>query len=218
MEKCLIERTKRSRVHGDGPSRRELKVFEKIGTLPDSIVRDLIELTESYQGNDLGGDNYEISKHCNFKQTFNAIDQKYRQILLQSKNPNSNTHTDEYAYSDWAEYTPSSLVKFINDEIGNVYRFRLSVMAPGHELNWHIDADPSVICRAQICLSESDSCLEFKTKNDEFSLKMNVGDIYFINTGWSHRVVNKSENIRKVGIFGFKFSEIFSDIQKKLYI
>jgi hypothetical protein len=132
MEKCLIERTKRSRVHGDGPSRRELKVFEKIGTLPKMIVKDLVELTESYQGNDLGGDNYEISKHCNFKQTFNAIDQKYRQILLQSKKQNNNTHTDEYAYSDWAEYTPSSLVKFINDEIGNVYRFRLSVMAPCH--------------------------------------------------------------------------------------
>ena len=116
MEKCLIEQTKRSRVRGEDPSRRELKVFEKIGTLPETIVNDLVKLTESYQGNDLGGDNYEISKHCNFIQTFNAVDQKYRQILLQSKIESNNTQTDEYAYTNWADYTPPSLIKYINDK------------------------------------------------------------------------------------------------------
>lgn len=218
MEKCLIEQTKRDRVRGSDPARRDLKVFEKIGTLPTDIVNQLIELTENYTENDLGGDNYEISKHCNFTKTFNALDQKYRQILLQSKKYGDQTHTNEYVYTEWTNHAPLDLVNFMKELIGNTYRFRISVMAPDHELNWHIDTDPSVICRAQICLNEADATLEFRTKTEEYVLKMEVGDIYFINTGWSHRVVNKSKCVRKVSVFGFKFSEAPLNIQNKLMI
>lgn len=218
MEKCLIEQTKRHRVKGSDPSRRELKAFEKIGTLPQGLVDQLIRLSEDYKQNDLGGDTYDISKHCNFEQTFNATSQNYRQIILQTKQPGDQSQTNEYSYTQWVDHAPPGLIEYVNSAFGKVYRFRLSVMAPGHELNWHIDADPSVICRAQICLNQTDSVLEFRTKTSIQTLRMNVGDIYFINTGWSHRVVNTADSTRRVSIFGFKFSEMPPDIQKTLCI
>jgi hypothetical protein len=218
MEKCLIEQTKRSRVKGSDPSRRELKAFEKIGTLPQILVDQLIQLSEDYKQNDLGGDTYDISKHCNFEQTFNATSQNYRQIILQTKQPEDQSQTDEYSYTQWVDHAPPELIEYINSVFGKVYRFRMSVMAPGHELNWHIDTDPSVICRSQICLNQTDSILEFKTKSGHHELKMEVGGIYFINTGWSHRVVNSSDSVRRVCIFGFRYSEIPLEIQKTLHI
>jgi hypothetical protein len=83
----------------------------------------------------------------------------------------------------------------------------MSEMKGGHELNWHIDADTSVICRAQICLSAHDSVLEFKDKEGIHQLQMEVGDIYFINTGWQHRVVN-GDQLRRTAIFGFHFDDL----------
>ena len=89
----------------------------------------------------------------------------------------------------------------------NVYRFRMSEMKGDHELNWHIDADTSVICRAQICLNQNDSVLEFRDKEGVHQLKMNPGEIWFINTGWNHRVVN-GETIRRSAILGFHFNDL----------
>jgi hypothetical protein len=37
---------------------------------------------------------------------------------------------------------------------------------------------------------------------------MEKNGIYFINTGWSHRVVNTSKSERIVAIFGFEFKDM----------
>jgi streptogramin lyase len=83
----------------------------------------------------------------------------------------------------------------------------MSEMKGDHELNWHIDADTSVICRAQICLNRNDSVLEFRDKEGVHQLKMNPGEIWFINTGWNHRVVN-GETTRRSAILGFHFDDL----------
>jgi len=83
----------------------------------------------------------------------------------------------------------------------------MSEMQGDHELNWHIDADTSVICRAQICLSNSDSVLEFRDKKGIHKLVMQKGDVWFINTGWNHRVVN-GNNIRRSAILGFHYNDL----------
>jgi oxalate decarboxylase/phosphoglucose isomerase-like protein (cupin superfamily) len=91
-------------------------------------------------------------------------------------------------------------------------------MGANHELNWHIDTDPSVICRAQICIKHTKSVMEFNTKGQVHTLYMKPGDIYFINTGWSHRVVNNSDTERVVAIFGFEFSDLQPHIKKHILI
>ena len=54
-----------------------------------------------------------------------------------------------------------------------------------HELNWHIDSDTSVMCRAQICLNDNDSVFQSKRKGVVEEFKMKTGEMWFINTGWA---------------------------------
>lgn len=205
-EKCLIEQTKRTRVGGSGPRRDKLKVCYKIGEVPGNVLDELNYILDTHRGNDIGGDNYGISQNCNYEEVFN-VSNKYRQILLQKRIDDSTADVNEYLYTKWDQthnlrYTKPILQK----EFHNVYRFRMSEMKGDHELNWHIDADTSVICRAQICLNQNNSVLEFRNKEGITQLYMKPGEIWFINTGWNHRVVNGS-NTRRSAIFGFHFED-----------
>ena len=206
-EKCLIEKSRRTRVGGTGPKRDKLKVFEKIGTVSPNVVDELNYILDTYTGNDIGGDNYGISQNCNYEEVFHVAN-KYRQILLQKRIEASSDDVNEYLYTKWDSSYNLRYTKPVLDQLfHNVYRFRMSEMKGDHELNWHIDADTSVICRAQICLNENDSVLEFRDKEGVHQLRMNPGEVWFINTGWNHRVVN-GETIRRSAILGFHFDDL----------
>lgn len=206
-QKCLIEQTKRKRVGGTGPRRDKLQTFVKLGNVPTSVLFELNGILDSNSGNDIGGDNYGISQNCNYDEVFNVSD-KYRQILLQKRIEDASDDVNEYLYTRWDPEYPVSHTRAELDKLfHNVYRFRMSEMQGDHELNWHIDADTSVICRAQICLRNSDSVIEFKDKEGIHQLRMKAGEIWFINTGWNHRVLN-GENSRRSAIFGFHFDDL----------
>ena len=134
---------------------------------------------------------------CKIEEVFNAAGQ-YRQILIQEKAVDEVT-VDEHTYT---QYNEDVTVPFFDQ----VYRLRISEMPPGHELNWHIDSDTSVMCRAQICLTENDSVFQFKRKGKIEEFTMKPGELWFINTGWSHRVV-AGDTSRRVAIFGFDFKD-----------
>ena len=206
-EKCLIEQSKRMRVGGSGPRRNKLKTFQKIGEVDAKIVNELNYILDTQTKNDIGGDNYGISQNCNYEEVFN-VGSSYRQVLLQEKTSNNNSDVDEYAYDRWSpnyklRYTKPAL----NSIFEKTYRFRLSEMKGNHELNWHIDADTSVICRAQICLNTNDSIFEFKDKEGVKRLLMQPGEVWFINTGWNHRVLS-GEMTRRTAIIGFHFDNL----------
>jgi hypothetical protein len=201
---CLIEQTKRTRVKGTGPRRSELKPFVKLGEVSLQTVKLLNDILDDHTQNDLGSDNYQISQHCKFNEVFNTGEQ-YRQILLQKKQ-DVEEQVNEYAYTKWDPIIPLVCLTDLGKYFSTTYRFRLSEMASNHSLNWHIDADTSVICRAQICLNETDSTYEVKDKDSEYKLTMKPGEIWFINTGWTHRVVTRND-MRRVAIFGFHFND-----------
>ena len=196
-KECLIEATKRTRVGGEGPKRNDFVTFAKIGNVDPSLVEKLNEIADRRDGNDLGGDNYNLSQICKIEEVFNAAGQ-YRQILIQEKAVDEVT-VDEHTYT---QYNEDVTVPFFDQ----VYRLRISEMPPGHELNWHIDSDTSVMCRAQICLTENDSVFQFKRKGKIEEFTMKPGELWFINTGWSHRVV-AGDTSRRVAIFGFDFKD-----------
>jgi hypothetical protein len=192
----LIHETKRQRVRGDGPRRDELVTFAKIGTVSDEIVAQLNEIVDRRTGNDLGSDVYNISQHCDVNNVF--IDTGYRQVLIQERESDVDT-ADEHMYT---RYNEDVTIPGFNQ----IYRLRISEMAPGNEMNWHIDTDTSVMCRAQICLNDNDSVFQFKRRGviEEFS--MVPGEIWFINTGWLHRVVS-GDRVRRSAIFGFDYKD-----------
>lgn len=202
MTKCLIEKTKRTRVVGsNGPRRHEMKTFAKIGEVSDELVTTLNAIADARTGNDLGADNYNISQLCNVEEVF-APKSFYRQILLQEKNCKGD-QVDEHVYT---EYNEDVSIPFFKQ----IYRLRISEMKGEREMNWHIDQDTSVICRAQLCLNDNDSVFQFKRKGkiEEFSMK--PGEVWFINTGWNHRVVTNTK-LRRSAIFGFDYKDYIGE-------
>lgn len=213
-EKCLIEKSKRTRVGGTGPRRNELVTFKKLGEVSDEVYEYLNRYLDENPHSDIGSDDYAISKSCNYEKVFN-VGQSYRQVILQKNTTNNLNVVDEYLYSQWvpgSEIVQEEMKKFFN----SVYRFRLSEMQPEHTLNWHIDADTSVICRAQICLNENNSTFLFKDKEGIKEFKMKPKELWFVNTGWSHTVTNDTANVRKVAILGFHYDNLTEALQKEI--
>jgi len=213
-EKCLVERTRRDRVNGTGPKRNQLVTFKKLGEVSDETYEYLNKFLIDNPHSDIGSDDYSISRSCNYEKVFN-VGQSYRQVILQRNSSNNHYTVDEYIYKKWipgSEIVQEEMKGFFN----NVYRFRLSEMQPEHTLNWHIDADTSVICRAQICLNENNSTFLFKDKQGVHEFQMKPKELWFVNTGWSHTVTNDAGNVRKVAILGFHYDDLRPDLQKEI--
>ena len=48
----------------------------------------------------------------------------------------------------------------------------------------------------------------FEAKTEEVSLVREDGDAYFVNTGWLHRVINPTDSIRVVLLFGIDYENL----------
>jgi len=205
---------KRTRVKGTGPRRDKLKPFVRLGYAPPYVIKELNKVLDRHTHNDIGGDNYNITNTTDYDKSFgiSKSENTYRQILLQGNSLLDKDSVDEYTYNKWDDgyglrYTKPFLDRYFN----NTVRFRLSEMSHHHEISWHIDTCTSVACRAQICLSKDDSIFEFKTRDGIHKLEMRVGELWFINTGWPHRVV--SGNItRRTAVFSFAFEDMIDKV------
>lgn len=209
MEKTPLELTKRKRAKGTGPRRNKLKPFVKLGVASNNVVWELNTIIDQWRHNDIGGDNYAITNSTSYDKSFgiSKTDSTYRQILLQ-ENKTGIEDVDEFRYSTWnGKYFIRYCRNKLDEHFSNTYRFRLSEMSGHHEIKWHIDTCTSVACRAQLCLSDDDSIFEFKTKDGIHQLKMQKGEIWFINTGWNHRVVS-GHDTRRTAIWSCHFDDI----------
>lgn len=190
----------RSHVRGDrGPRRNTLPTFERLSKLvPDAVIDEARQIAYAdATRNDLRSDNYKISVDCPLPDLFS---QEYRQILLQEQVPDTDSH-DEANYTVWSDTCPE-IRKYMESTFGAVNRTRVTVLAPGEELSWHIDTDTSVMCRVQIGVEVEGSEFQFNRKGKVESFIMDPKELWFINVGWSHRVVNFSDKPRIVIIAG----------------
>lgn len=218
MAKTLLEQTKRQRIKGDGPRRHELPVFAHLATAGSQIVDELNYILDTHPTkNDIGGDNYAITRSCDYKTHFEVdTDTQYRQILLQRSETPVDGKVDEFLYDTWnPDYKLRYTKMFMDSIFDQTYRFRLSEMKGASEIGWHIDTDTSVACRAQICLNENDSVFEFKDRSGVHQLRMKPGELWFINSGWSHRVVS-GDMTRRVAVFSFKYSDLSTSYKEIL--
>jgi len=209
-ENCLIKKTKKQRVSGNnGPRRHQMLTHGQItNNVPKDVLEQIYQIAVTYTGNDLGGDNYQISQHCDVKSAFTASE-TYSQILLQQLHNDASSEIDETNYTLWRSDLQTNLIQeYLHSTFKTPYRARISVMHGGNELNYHIDTDTSVLCRVQIPVITEGSLFQWKTKKEQVDLDMKPGCAYFVNTGWLHRVINKSNNVRIVLIFGVDYANI----------
>jgi quercetin dioxygenase-like cupin family protein len=213
MESCPIKSTQRQRVlSSHGPRRTEVTECVSVdNNVTPKFIDAIKNITNTYVADDLGGDLYKISKTCESVESFKGdADSNYRQIVLQKLPEGKGVEMDETLYTEWRDDIDCTEIKKYFDNLygeGKYYRARISVMAPGHELNWHIDTDTSILCRTQTIVQSFDSYFEAKNRQGVQSYKLEEGNTYFINQGWPHRVVN-NDKWRIVVIAGVYFKDI----------
>ena len=169
----------RSHVRGNrGPRRNTLPTFERISKqVPDAVLEEARQIAYADASrNDLRTDKYKISVDCPLPDLFS---QEYRQILLQEQVPDTDTH-DEANYTVWSDTCPQ-IQQYMESIFGYVNRTRVTVLAPGEELDWHIDTDTSVMCRVQIGVDVDGSEFQFNRKGKIESFIMDPKELWFIN-------------------------------------
>ena len=116
--------------------------------VPQAVIDEILQIAANYTGNDLGGDNYQLSQHCDVKNVFTSSE-TYKQIILQECT--SENTIDETNYMYWRnDISTTAIENYLTTAFVKPYRARISVMHGGNELNYHIDTDTSVLCRVQI--------------------------------------------------------------------
>ena len=207
-DSCVINATRKRRVSGNnGPRRHEMLTHGTVANnVPQAVIDEILHIATSYTGNDLGGDNYQLSQHCDVKNVFTSSE-TYKQIILQECT--AEDPIDETNYMHWRnDISTTAIENYLTTAFIKPYRTRISVMHGGNELNYHIDTDTSVLCRVQIPAQTTGSLFQWKTKTEEVSLTMKLGEAYFVNTGWLHRVINPTDSIRVVLLFGVDYKNI----------
>lgn len=214
-------------IKGNGPDRKLLPNYQKLGDVDDLGAGTFVKLRNTverhlahYEGrNDINDEaSYEIAQNCPLKTYFPS---SYRQLLLQHyRQPIDPSLSDEEKEAckqpatsefDYKSYT----VQPIYDSIGKVlyefipshFRARIAVLPPGEVLDWHIDSNTSYACRIQIPVIGS--ChWQIKRRKEVESRILNPGEVWFMNTGFSHRVENNGTEDRVVLLVGCKFDDI----------
>ena len=94
-------------------------------------------------------------------------------------------------------YLTSYFKQIVDQFTAPAMRVRITKLAPGKEIPYHIDYDPSYATRIIIPIYTNPQVENwFKVKGVEENHHLEAGKAYFLNTGFSHAVFNKSTQPR----------------------
>lgn len=199
----------RDRVVGSGPKRHELPNFKHLCNMPQEIIEEFNAIYDHFSDVNFLKDkeNYEIKDKC---ELVGMIPKKFQHILLQNKNPRQDSEDVmmELKYTKFTEHCTNNAKDWLASTFPGLYRARISVLHPGDLFDWHIDTNTSVACRVSCSLNNDDSTFEIKRRGVVDSNKFKIGECWFTNTGWPHRVFNNSDKIRINLLFGIDYKNI----------
>jgi hypothetical protein len=197
----------RSRVAGPGPDRKLLPAFHNLCPLADAgaVVDETLAFLVRRSGNDLMTEKYKISSHCDIRY---LLPPDFKHVLLQTA-PEHADPLRESSYTEWDEdFKGTRLMEFLRRRFPGAYRTRIAVLPAGGTLSWHIDTNTSVTCRVHIPIYNPGAYFEVKHKGKLARETLQVGQVYFTNTGYPHQAVNPTAENRISVIFGIDFAAI----------
>lgn len=101
-----------------------------------------------------------------------------------------------------ADYTNSYFESIVKQFKAPAMRVRITKLKPGKEIPFHIDYDPTYAARIIIPIYTNPLVTnEFKVRNEIKSYYLEAGKAYFLNTGFSHAVFNRSNENRIAFMF-----------------
>ena len=127
--------TKRERVQGLGPSRRQLPPFHYVGKINRKTHVEILKIAEQFENkNDLYRENYNLSKACDLKIPKNHINFLLQEPIKKTDGMN------EKDYKIWKSCLEQSLLKeFLTKKFPKLYRARIAVLPPQTRFEWHIE-------------------------------------------------------------------------------
>ena len=103
------------------------------------------------------------------------------------------------------EYTGSVFEKIVNQLKSPAIRIRITKLDPGKEIPFHVDYDVSYAVRC-ICpiYTNKDVINQFKRNDKIEEYNLEAGKAYFLNIGYPHSVINKSDEPRIALMFSLE--------------
>ena len=92
-------------------------------------------------------------------------------------------------------------------------RVRITKLAPGKEIPYHVDYDPTYAVRVIVPIFTNKGVKNFFKIRDEIKeYHLEAGQAYFLNTGFSHAVENQSDEPRIALMFSLDGQEDLDNI------
>jgi hypothetical protein len=189
------------KVNYSAPDRKQLPNFIYLGVQPPELKievhRLLDQLGMGY--NDIGSDDYAVSKK--FASILESFPEDYIQIMLQEAINGGLVETD------YCLPKHTSVTNILRPYIKDFFRARIAVLHPGQTIDYHIDTNTTQMCRVQFPIqAEQHWSIKRGTVIEEKILK--PGEIWFVNTGFAHKVVNEEGIDRITVLLGCKYEYI----------
>lgn len=163
---------------------RKLPVSRRLGALPGDLVERLVAFhSQNRQANILDeairnrrdrGVPFENAEYLN---------RHYSQVALQRLRRGG----DATVAADFDLAVESALCDEVRAIAGPAFRMRISCLEGSAEISEHID-DPRQ--RRAIALLQGEQEFVLWTADEHHRLDMQIGELWFVNTAWPHRVVN----------------------------
>jgi hypothetical protein len=107
-----------------------------------------------------------------------------------------------------SHYKGSYFEQLISQFKAPAMRVRITKLEPGSQIPFHIDYDPSYATRVIIPINSNAQVKNlFKVKNEILTYHLQPGKAYFLNTGFSHSVINDSSEDRIALMFSLDGQE-----------
>lgn len=196
----------KNHVKGDGISREKLPNYYKLGEFNEDFGSKIMEVYKAtVNENHIGSKStYEMSIESPLRTYFPPT---YRQVILQKPVTDGSFEKDYTSFSENTEIL-TDISNYLNGI--TFYRARIAVLPPGDVLDWHIDTNTSVLCRVHFVISDSAHWfIDRKGEVDEKVLKQ--GEIWFTNTGYSHKVINDTTSDRIVVTIGCNSTDLVNN-------
>ena len=186
------------KVDAAAPDRRDVPNFIYLGQqspmLAEEVHQLLARLGMGY--NDIGSERYAVSQK--FASILESFPEDYVQIMLQGAD------NDGMVETDYCLPKHTSVTDILRLYIQEFYRARIAVLHPGQTIDYHIDTNTTQMCRVQFPIqAEQHWFIRRGKKVEEKVLK--PGEIWFVNTGWPHKVINEEGVDRITVLLGCKY-------------
>ena len=203
----------RKRVFGKGIKRDLLPTSFKLFSVnkKSSFMQSVFKFIEKNQNkNSLYEHDYPIANH-RYVPIAGQVNKNMRVLALQNYNEHEGHPFEELSYTKWIDSDEVKIISnFLKSKFKTIWRCRINVIPQFGGLPWHIDTNTSVACRVYLPLTsniDQDNLFEIERRGCINSLKMKVGEFWFVNTGFKHRVLNKTNKMR--------YSLIFSTVSEE---